>query len=847
MGYPRVVDRPTGEELAAGATIGQRYTIVRLLGRGGMGEVYLVTDMQLHRPVALKLLPVESAADPERRARFDREARLAAALRHPHICTIHEIGEAEGRPFIAMEYVEGKTLRDKCASGPLAVDETLTIAVQIADALDDAHTHHIVHRDLKSANIVITARGDVKILDFGLAKRVPGVDGATPEVTTAADLSQAGLVVGTIAYMSPEQALGQPVDHRSDLFSFGVVLYEMLTGRLPFAGHTSVAVINAILNEAPPAMPRFNERVPDGLVGVVTKLLEKDRERRYQSAREVRIDLERVARERGPSAVAEVRLDGTRRPMKRLGWMAAAAVLVAVVAGASWLLWNMSRQSSALQGAASIVVLPAEVFGPPDFQYLADAVPATLSSHLAEIAELETKVPPTHLEWDAVKRDAQQMVRAYAVALYIAPHVYVQGDRLSMTFQLVQGSTRKMIWSHDYAGTPDTYLAEIRQAADDLRGVLRPEAQQIVAPLGRTANSEAELAFQQGTHFWHRFNNLHEQQDFDVSLASLTRALQLDPTLADAAAEVAMLYVFKLEEGAPLAEMHADIERWARRSLAINPQCGIGWAALSILELYNQKSDNRVMLEDALRAAKYAPRTPIAQNILGIALQADTLSIEGYRQALALDPFYRAAADNLADTLFQLDRSSQALAVIDNIIAREPALARSFVGLQVGNFANLGRLDEAQALFTRMLATAPGDFVTRVTEIALLLARGDPTADAKIDAILDLLSQPTASTNGVVAVTGRLLPLFGRYDRRDAAFRLLTLGAQRDRLPAYDSLATDDRLASLRRDPRFRPLLERSKADLAIMLTILDAARARNELPGYLERPLRDLRARLGM
>ena len=355
------------------------------------------------------------------------------------------------------------------------------------------------------------------------------------------------------------------------------------------------------------------------------------------------------------------------------------------------------------------------------------------------------------------------------------------------------------------------------------------------------------MAFQQGTHYWNRFNNLYEMGDFDVSLASLTRALQLDPTMADAAAEVALLYVFKMEGGAPLGEMHPEVERWARRALAINAQCGMGWAALSILELYNPTPDNRVMLEHALRAAKYAPRTPIAQNILGIAIESDNLRAEAHRRALALDPFYRAAANNLTNAFFSLNRSSEAIAVMDDIVAREPALAPSFLTNRIANLLNLGRSDEAQVLFAQIPPAEATSLWARRAEIALLLARGDPTADAKIDAAINALSAPTMSTATVLTATRRLLPEFGRYGRLDAALRCLTLCLQRGRLPAYDGLATDDRLVSLRHDARFQPILDRSKANLAATLTLLEAARARNELPGYLDQPLRDLRARLGM
>ena len=247
------------------------YTISRLIGRGGMGEVYLADDARLDRQVALKVLPVDVARDASRRARFEREARSAARLTHPNICTIHEVGEADGRPFIAMEYVDGVSLKERLTGPALTVTEVLAIGIQIADALNEARQKQIVHRDLKPANILLTARGRIKVLDFGLAKQLSD-HGAESRVTTEG-LTEAGVVLGTAAYMSPEQALGREVDHRSDIFSFGVVLYELLTGRRPFDRQSSPELLNAIVNADAPPMARYNDDVPDPLARIVRKML----------------------------------------------------------------------------------------------------------------------------------------------------------------------------------------------------------------------------------------------------------------------------------------------------------------------------------------------------------------------------------------------------------------------------------------------------------------------------------------------------------------------------------------------------------------------------------------------
>jgi two-component system LytT family response regulator len=287
------------DPLAAGSNIAH-YRVVAQLGEGGMGAVYLADDTRLGRRVALKVLPANLAADPERMHRFVQEAKLASALTHPNVAYIYEIGEDGGLRFLAMEYVEGEPLSVRLGRGSLGLSELLSVGVQVADALDDAHSKGIVHRDIKPSNLMLTPRGYVKVLDFGLAKLEAPKSREETQVMTSA-----GVVMGTVAYMSPEQALGRGVDHRTDLFSLGVVLYEMATARLPFPGATPSETMARILGSQPDAIARFNYDVPEGLDRVVRKCLEKDRERRYQSARELLVDLKNLERD-SPSAASAV-------------------------------------------------------------------------------------------------------------------------------------------------------------------------------------------------------------------------------------------------------------------------------------------------------------------------------------------------------------------------------------------------------------------------------------------------------------------------------------------------------------------------------------------------------------
>jgi len=680
------------------------YRILRKLGGGGMGVVYEAEDLTLQRHVALKFLPDETAQNPEALARFHREARSASALNHPHICTIYEFGRFGERPFIAMEFLKGQTLKDLIGGRPMGTDKVLDLGIQLADALAAAHAEGIIHRDVKPSNIFSVGAGQAKLLDFGLAKRTTGrldiqagTDQATISLPTA--LTETGLALGTVTYMSPEQARGEDIDARSDLFSFGAVLYEMVTGTRAFPGSSLGEVMEAIFTRQPSPIAQLNSRVPEPLRRIIEKALEKDRALRYQSAADMLEDLTRAARGvEFPSAAPAAAVKGRRARI--LAVAGAAAALLSLIA----LFWPNRDPKSGETGPPAvaspadppaIAVLPfADLSENRDQEYFSDGLAEELLNDLAKIPGLRVTARTSSFQFKGKTTDLRTIGQKLNVASILEGSVRKDGRRVRIRAQLINARDGFQLWSETYERQLDDIFAVQDDIARSVAGALKVALLGTTGPAAssQTRDPEAYNAYLQGRYFYGR----RGKEDLERAAAYYTAATERDPNYAAAWSGLAEVHHRQADNGyLPVEEGYRMARRETERALA---------------------------LDDGLA---------LAHAEMGWIKRAHDWDWEGadaaYQRAVALDPGSAYAVGGAAILAFNLGRLEEAIALDTRAVALNPLSVPTHSNLGFHSYY-AGRLEEAATALNKALELNPDFPVARILRGRVLLAQGGPQA-----------------------------------------------------------------------------------------------------------------------
>lgn len=748
------------------------YHLLEKLGAGGMGEVYLAEDTNLGRTVALKILPTALAHGRERLRRFLQEARAAAALHHPNVVHIYEIGEFDGINFIAMEYIEGQTLYAKINHQPLDIGEVIEIGIEIADALAEAHAKGITHRDIKPTNIIMTPRSEVKVLDFGLAK-VTTVAGAELH-RAASDISTQikttpGMVMGTVLYMSPEQAMGREVDHRSDIFSLGVVVYEMVTGRLPFSGETVIEIIDRIVHAQPEAIARFNYSVSTELEHIIHKCLEKDKERRYQSARELLVDLKNLQRDSNASA-------GTAAQTRR----------------------KLSRKS-----INSLAVLPlVNSSADRNAEYLSDGITESIINSLAQLPQLRVMARSTVFRYKGREVDPQEVGRELNVRAVLVGRVLRLDDRLVIKTELVDTTDGAQLWGEQYNRSPSDIFVVQEEIARDITETLRLKLsgeQKKRLTKRYTENTEAYRAYLQGRFYWNKRN----EEGLVKGVEYFKQAIEKDPAYALAYVGLADSYnILGFYSVLPPKEAFPKAKSAAMKALNIDNKLAEAHASLAYTILYHNW-DWLAAEKEFQRAIELNPRYPSAHQFY-----ANFLTALGRREAIAewkaaqeLDPLSLIINAGLGWAYYFVRQYDQAVEQLKKALELDSDFELAHLWL--------GSVYVEKSLFKDAIAEIQKAVALSKGRTGIVAALGHAYARAgKRDEAQHILDELSQLEKRKYVSPYRMANIYAALGENDRAFEWLQK-AYEDRSHLLVFLMVDPRLDALRPDPRFVDLLRR--------------------------------------